>query len=92
MYVLSICTQMPQSIRHSKAGDFCITKTKMKKILIHKNSGNPIYIARTDEGIYHVIHQDKSMSAHNSIGMAIDSAANGFLIYNLRAIDGWLTC
>ena len=64
----------------------------MKKILIHKNGGNTVYIARTDERIYHVIHQDKSMSTHHSIGMAIASAANEFNTYNPRAIDGWLIC
>jgi len=61
----------------------------MKKVLIHKNSGNPIYIARCEEGIYHVIYQDEPIRSHNTIGLAISNAMNEFIACTPRAIDGW---
>ena len=63
----------------------------MKKVLIHKNGGNPVYIARCDERIYYVIYQDKSMSSHRTIGLAIANANNEYIMNSPAAIYGWLS-
>ena len=63
----------------------------MKKVFIHKNGGKPIYIARCEDGMYHVTCQDKLMSSHGTIGLAISNAMNEFIAYTSGAIDGWVS-
>lgn len=50
----------------------------MKKILVHKNNGDPMYIAVSNEPIFHFLHQGQSISSHNSVGAAVASVMSAF--------------
>lgn len=61
----------------------------MKKVLVHENDGDPIYIVRSDQMAFHVIYQGNDMGSHNSIRLAIDSASTEFIDAGSRGVVGW---
>lgn len=63
----------------------------MKKVLIHKNSGNPVYIARAEGGVFHIIYRDRLMGSHDSIGKAIAVATAQFVVRTPSEFDDWLS-
>ena len=63
----------------------------MKKVLIHENAGDPVYISLSDDMCFHVTYQESTVSKHNSLRSALDSAIDGYITTGSRAIMGWKT-
>lgn len=61
----------------------------MINVLAYSNSGDPIYIAVSNEPLFHVVYQGQSVSSHNSLGSAVASAAYEFSIENSIGFFGW---
>ena len=61
----------------------------MKKILVHENKKDPVYIAVTIESMFHVIHQEKSIGSHYSVGAAVASAMKTFDLADSRGFLAW---
>jgi hypothetical protein len=61
----------------------------MKNILIHHNNGEPVSIALSDEMTFNVIHRGHSMSKHQSVIAAIESATKEVIGSNLIVRSDW---
>ena len=64
-------------------------KPKMKNILTHRNDGDPIYIALSDEPAFHVIYQGKSMGPYQSMRSVVEGASSDCISSGTRSIMGW---
>jgi hypothetical protein len=61
----------------------------LKNILIYSNRGDPIYIAVSSKAVFHVMYQGESISAHTSVGAAVQYAASEFSLEDAMGIFGW---
>ena len=55
----------------------------MKKILVHENKNDPVYIAVSIEAMFHIVYRDKS------IGSAVSSAIKTFSFVDSRGFLDW---
>jgi methylmalonyl-CoA mutase cobalamin-binding subunit len=62
----------------------------MKNILVHHNSGQPVYIALSDRMTFDVIYLGSARSSHNSIGEAVKSATNEFITVSYTGESDWI--
>lgn len=61
----------------------------MKNILVHHNNGEPVSIAPSDEITFNVIHRGRSMSKHQSVIAAIESATKEVIGSSLIVRRDW---
>jgi hypothetical protein len=61
----------------------------MKKILVHENGGDPIYIAMCEYFYFHVIYKDMTISTHDMHWDAISKATSELILDDSRGNLGW---
>ncbi len=61
----------------------------MKKLFIHQNAGDPVWIAMSSDLFFHVLYQDESISTHKSLRSAMDSATKEYVGKKSSGILGW---
>jgi hypothetical protein len=61
----------------------------MKAILIHQNEDDPVSIGLSDDMLFHIIYQDRSISTHRSLRLAINQATNEFVSESSMGLMGW---
>jgi len=49
----------------------------MQKILKHETQKEPVYIAKSSDGRFHVIYMNEALGSYQSPEMAIDDASGG---------------
>lgn len=49
----------------------------MQKILKHETQKDPVYIAKSSDGRFHVIYMNEALGSYQSAEMAIDDACGG---------------
>jgi hypothetical protein len=59
----------------------------MKKILAHKTSKEPVYIAKSNDGWFHVVYKNESLGSYASPTMAIDDASSGYTFVPFDGTD-----
>jgi hypothetical protein len=61
----------------------------MKKLYIHQNEGEPIWVARSEDQLIYVVYRDELISAHDTIRSAIDFATNEYIGQEAKGPFGW---
>lgn len=61
----------------------------MIKLLKHSTTLKPIFIALSDDMRFHVLYDNTSLCDHNSIGMALSSAASNYISGISSDITEW---
>lgn len=49
----------------------------MKNIFMHETSKEPVYIAKSADGRFHVVYKNEDLGSYQSPEMAIDDAGGG---------------
>lgn len=61
----------------------------MKKLFVHLNAGDPLFIAGTDDMLFHIVHEDTIISTHDSLNAAISKASNEHVRTQCAGVMGW---